>query len=168
VGSRSKARARAQASVAGGLGGSSPPASTAGGLPRSEGRPITITAATVVVAVQAVGVFLAAVLAGIAAIEGKSYQNASGIAITAIGVATALALGYVAFGLANTRRWSRTPALLTQLFTGIIGIYLVQGQRYDWGVPALALCLAGFALLLVPPSIRALTDQSSPVSPSRS
>jgi hypothetical protein len=154
VGSRSKARARAQASVT----GQSP----------NQGRPPTIAAAVAVVTVQALGVLLAAVLAGIATIEGKSYQNASGIAITAIGVGAAIGLGYVAFGLAKTRRWSRTPALLTQLFTGIIGIYLVQGQRYDWGVPALVLCLAGFVLLLVPPSIRALTGQSSPVSPSRS
>jgi hypothetical protein len=167
VGSRSKARARAQASVAGGLGGSSPQASTER-QPPNQGRPPTIAAATAVVAVQAIGVLLAAVLAGIATIEGKSYQNASGIAITAIGVGAAIGLGYVAFGLAKTRRWSRTPALLTQLFTGIIGIYLVQGQRYQWGVPALVLCLAGFVLLLVPPSIRALTGQSSPVSPSRS
>jgi ABC-type uncharacterized transport system permease subunit len=118
-------------------------------------------------AVQAVGILLAALLAGISTIQGKSYQTASGIAITAIGFGAAIALGYVAFGLARTHRWSRTPALLTQLFTGIIGIYLVQGQRYDWGVPALVLCVAGFALLLVPPSIKALT-QSSPVSPSRS
>jgi len=147
------------ASTAGGLGGSSPPASTAGGMGGSGGRPPTIAAASAVVTVQALGVLLAAVLAGIAVIQGKSYQNASGIAITAIGVATAIGLGYVAFGLAKTRRWSRTPALLTQLFTGIIGIYLVQGQRYQWGVPALALCLAGFVLLLVPPSIKALAGQ---------
>ena len=184
MGSRSKARARAQASVStpGGKGGSSPRASTAGGnggssprastepKPEQQGhpsRPPTITAAAVIEAMQALGVLLAAVLAAIATAQGKSYQTASGIAISAIGVGAAIGLGYVAFGLARTRRWSRTPALLTQLFTGIIGIYLVQGQRYDWGVPALVLCAAGFVLLLVPPSIRALT-QSSPVSPSRS
>lgn len=170
MGSRSKARARAQASLARGLGGSSPQAPLGGTdqQDRGQGRPPTIAAATAVLAGQALGVLLASVLAGVAAIGGKSYQNASGIAITAIGFGAALGLGYVAFGLAKTRRWSRTPALLTQFFTGIIGIYLVQGQRYEWGVPALVLCLAGFVLLLVPPSIRALTGQSSPVSPSRS
>ncbi len=95
---------------------------------------------------QAAAILLAAVLAGVAAIEGKSYQSASGIAITAIGVGTALVLGYVALGLAQCRRWSRTPALLTQLFTGIVGIYLVQGHRWSWGVPALVLCVAGLHL----------------------
>lgn len=107
--------------------------------------------------VQATGTLVAAVLAGVAASQGKSYQSSSGIALTVIGVGTALALAGVAAGLARVRRWSRTPALLTQLFTGIVGIYLVQGHRYWWGVPAIALSVTGFALLLSPPSMRALT-----------
>lgn len=143
MGSRSKARARAQASVV--------PDQPA------QGRPPTITGAAVVEALQAIAVLLAAILAGVATGEGKSYQNSSGIAITLIGVATAIGLGYVAIGLVRTRRWSRTPALLTQIFTGIVGIYLVQGERYSWGIPALVLSVAGFVLLLVPPSIKALT-----------
>ncbi len=112
--------------------------------------------AAAVEAVETAGILAAAVLAGISALEGKSYQNSSGIAITAIGIGTAIALGFVAAGLARARRWSRTPALLTQLFTGIVGIYLVQGQRYEWGVPALVLTVTGFGLLLAPPSLRAL------------
>lgn len=143
MGSRSKARARAQASV----------------VPDQpvQGRPPTITGAAIVEGLQAIAVLLAAILAGVATSEGKSYQNSSGIAITLIGIATAIGLGYVAFGLVRTRRWSRAPALLTQVFTGIVGIYLVQGARFSWGVPALALSVAGFVLLLVPPSVKALT-----------
>jgi hypothetical protein len=141
-----------------------------------------LTAAAVVEGVEVIGILIAALLAGIATLQGKSYQNASGIAITLIGIGAAIALSFVAYGLVKAKRWSRTPALLTQLFTGIIGIYLVQGARYLWGVPALVLCVGGFILLLVPPSLRALTargddppkppagtaGQSSPVSPSRS
>ena len=137
MGSRSKARARAQASAApsGQLQGR--PSSAATVISDQPGmRPPTIAAAALIQAVQAIGILLAAILAGVAALSGKSYQTASGIAITAIGVGTALALGYVAYGLARSRRWSRTPALLTQLFTGIVGIYLVQGHRWSWGVPS--------------------------------
>jgi hypothetical protein len=65
----------------------------------------------------------------------------------------------VAAGLARARRWSRTPALLTQLFFGIVGIYLVQGHRLDWGVASIVLAVAGFAALLAPPSLRALAAQ---------
>ena len=113
--------------------------------------------AVVIEALEAVLVLVAALLAGIDTGQGKSYQLSSGIAITVIGVAVAAVLGLVAAGLRRPRRWTRTPALLTQLFTGIVGIYLVQGARYAWGVPAILLAVAGFVPLLAPPSTRALT-----------
>ncbi len=112
--------------------------------------------AALVQAVEVAGILVATVLAGLDTASGKSYQTASGVALTIIGCCTVIALGCVAAGLARMRRWSRTPALLTQLFAGIVGIYLVQGQRYAWGVPAILLALVGFALLLAPPSVRAL------------
>jgi hypothetical protein len=111
----------------------------------------------VVVALEAVLVLVAALLAGVATAEGHSYQLSSGIAISIIGVATAAGLGLVSRGLRRARRWTRTPALMTQLFVGIVGIYLVQGGRYEWGVPALLLAVSGFVTLLAPPSTRALT-----------
>ena len=124
--------------------------------------------AAAVQAAEAAAVLVAAVFAGIDALQGRAYQNSSGIALTIIGIGTAVALALVAVGLARVRRWSRTPALLTQLFTGIIGIYLVQGDRYWLGVPALALAVAGFALLLLPPSLRALTFTArEPASPAK-
>lgn len=116
--------------------------------------------AAVIEALQAAGVLAASIYAGVQAIQGKSYQNSSGIALTLIGIGTAVLLALVALGLARVRRWSRTPALLTQLFTGIVGIYLVQGDRLWIGVPAIVLALAGFAALLVPPSLRALTTSA--------
>ena len=152
--SRSGARARAQASESGNSG-----------LPQ---RPASLIAAAIVQAIEAAGVLLAAILAGVDAGSGKSYHANSGIALTLIGIATAVALAYVASGLARARRWSRTPALLTQLFVGIVGSYLIQGDRLDWGVPAVLLAVAGFAALLVPPSLRALTgDAAAPAAGER-
>ena len=112
-------------------------------------------------AVEAAAVLFAAGLAGVDTGHGRSYHADSGVALTVIGIVTALALGYVASGLARARPWSRTPALLTQLFTGIVSIYLVQGHRLEWGVPGLVLAAAGFVTLLVPPSVRALTREPS-------
>ncbi|HEX9035112.1 MAG TPA: hypothetical protein VF834_25000 [Streptosporangiaceae bacterium] len=142
MGSRSEARAPGQAS----------PVPAAG----EQGRPVTVALAAVVQALESAGILVAAIMAGVAASQGKSYQNSSGIAITAIGIGTALVLTFVAVGVARVRHWSRTPALMTQFFTGVIGIYLVQGQRYEWGVPALVLAVAGLVLLFVRPSLRAL------------
>jgi hypothetical protein len=147
VDSRSRARARAQVSEA---GTAEPPR-----------RAWSLIAAAVVQGVEAVGVLLASVLAGVDAGSGRSYHTNSGIALTVIGIGTALALGYIAVGLAGSRSWSRTPALLTQLFTGIVSIYLVQSQRYEWGVPGLVLTVAGFVALLIPPSLRALSGGPS-------
>jgi hypothetical protein len=119
--------------------------------------PATLIVAAVIELVEAVGVLAAAILAGVDTGQGRSYQLSSGIAITLIGVATALGLALTAAGLRRTRRWARTPALLTQLFTGIVGIYLLQGGRYGWGAPAIVLALAGFGTLLARPSTQALT-----------
>ena len=116
-----------------------------------------MSVAVVDVALEAVLVLVAALLAGVATAEGHSYQLSSGIAISVIGVATAAGLGLISRGLRHARRWTRTPALMTQLFVGIVGIYLVQGGRYEWGVPALVLAVSGFVTLLAPPSTRALT-----------
>jgi len=121
--------------------------------------PGTLRAAAVVQAVESAVVLAGAVLAGVDTAAGRSYQTGSGIALTAIGVASAAALALVARGLAGARRWSRTPALLTQLFFGIVGIYLLQGDRLEWGVPVVVLAVAGLAALLAPPSLRALTGE---------
>ena len=100
------------------------------------------------------------------AASGQSYHVSSGVALTVIGVAAVAALALVAAGLARARRWSRTPALLTQLFAGIVGIYLLQGHRLDWGLALVVLAVLGFAALLSPPSLRALTNsQQAPSEP---
>ena len=124
-------------------------------------RPPSLLGAAGVQAADALIVLASSVLAGVDTVAGKSYQRDSGIALTLIGLATAAALAWIAVGLARGRRWSRTPAALTQLFVGIVGIYLVQGHRYGWGIPSLVLAAAGFALLLMPASLRALADQGS-------
>jgi hypothetical protein len=116
-----------------------------------------VLAAAVIEAIEAVGVLLAAILAGIATAAGHSYQTGSGVAITLIGVGMALVLAIVARGLRRARRWSRTPAVLTQLFTGIVAVYLLQAGRLDWGVPGIVLAIGGVVTLLSPASVRLLT-----------
>ena len=119
-------------------------------------RPPSLLGAAAVQAADAVIVLVASVLAGVDTVAGQSYQEGSGIALTLIGIGTAVALAWVAVGLSRARRWSRTPTALTQLFVGIVSVYLLQGHRYAWGVPLLLLACAGMALLLVPASLRAL------------
>jgi hypothetical protein len=108
-------------------------------------------------AAEAVGVLAGASLAGVETGSGQSYERASGVALTLIGIGTAIALALVARGVRGGRRWSRTPAMLTQLFVGIVAVYLLQADRYEWGIPAILLATAGLAALLAPASVATLT-----------
>ena len=117
---------------------------------------MTLRAAAAIQATEAVGMFVATAFSAAATIGGKSYQAASGIALTLIAFGTAVALAFVARGLAKAKLWSRTPALLTQLFAGGAGIYLLDGHRLEWGVPTLILAAAGLVALLTPASFKAL------------
>lgn len=127
--------------------------------------PPTLRAAAVIQGAESVLVLVATILAGVDAAAGQSYHVSSGIALTVIGAAAVAALALVAAGLVRARRWSRTPALLTQLFAGIVGIYLLQGHRLDWGLALVVLAVLGFAALLSPPSLRALTSDQDPPEP---
>jgi hypothetical protein len=132
--------------------------------PQAPQAPLTVRLAGAVQAGDAVLLLAATVLAAVDTAAGKSYQAASGIALTVIGLATVAALLLVALGLARARPWARTPALLTQLFTGIVGFYLVAGGRLEWGIPALALAVAGLVALFAPASTKALA-RGRPASP---
>jgi hypothetical protein len=112
----------------------------------------------VIQAVEALGVLFASVLAGVDAARGQSYHANSGVALTVIGLGSAIALGCVALGIIRLKAWSRTPAVITQLFCVFISIYLLQAARYAWGVPGILLGLAGLVTLFVPQSFRALAS----------
>ena len=99
---------------------------------------------------------VAAAFAAVSTADGQSYQRASGVALTLIAIGTAAMFAAFAAGLAKARPWTRTPVVLTQLAVGAAGIYLVEGHRLDWGVPALLLAACGLAALFTPASLRAL------------
>ncbi len=129
-------------------------------------RPPALLLAAAAQAVEAAGLLVAAVLTAVDTAAGRSYERSSGIALTIIAFGTVIIVALIAAGVYRVRRWSRTPALLTQLFVGTTGVYLLEGHRLDWGLPALLVALTGFAGLLAPPSLRALgTGPKSPQAP---
>jgi len=129
-------------------------------------RPPSLLLAVAAQGAEAVLLLVAAVLTAAGTAAGHSYQRSSGIALTIIAFGAVIVVALIAVGVYRVRRWSRTPALLTQLFVGTTGVYLLEGHRLDWGLPALLLALIGFTGLLLPPSRRALAiGPSSPASP---
>ena len=107
-------------------------------------------------ALEAVGMCVAAGFAAVSTADGQSYQRASGVALTLIAVGTAVAFALFAIGLAKARPWTRTPVVMTQLAIGIWGIYLLKDHRLDWGVPMLLVAAGCLAALFTPASLRAL------------
>ncbi len=119
-------------------------------------RPATLQLAAGVQAAEAAGLAVAGVLTAINAAAGRSSQTSNGIALTLLAFIVVAGLAWIAWGIARVRPWSRTPAVMTQVFTGVVAIYLLQAHRFDWGVPALLLAAAGLAGLLAPASLRVL------------
>ena len=125
-------------------------------------RPRALLLAAAVQATEAVGMCVAAAFAAISTADGQSYQRASGVALTLIAIGTAAAFAVFAAGLAKAKPWTRTPVVMTQVFVGVAGIYLVNGHRLDWGVPALLLAATCLAAVFTPASLRALNRPARP------
>ena len=132
------------------------------GMRSGEGAPPMLRLAAGVQAIEAVGLCVAGVLTAVDTAAGRSAQASSGIALTLLAFIVAAGLAWIAWGIARQQPWSRTPAVLTQVLTGVIAVYLLQAHRFDWGIPALLLAIAGLAGLLAPASFRALSRSAAP------
>lgn len=128
-------------------------------------HPRSLRLAAIAQAGEAVGMCVAAAFSAISTADGHSYQRASGVALTLIALGTALLFATFAAGLARAKPWTRTPVVMTQLFIGGAGIYLLDGHRLDWGVPALLLAGCCLAALFTPASLRALNRARRPPVP---
>jgi hypothetical protein len=122
--------------------------------------PAALRLAAAAQVIEAAGLCVAAAFGAISTADGKSSQVGSGIGLTVLAVGVAAGIVLIAVALAKARPWSRTPTAMTQLLVIIAGIVLLDGQRPEWGVPALLLAAAGLAGLLTPASLRALNRPS--------
>lgn len=113
--------------------------------------------AAVALAAEAVGLCVAVILNAIDSASGNSWTASNAIAFIVMEIIVAIGVAFLASGVARVRPWSRTPAVMTQVLTAVIGVWLLQAGRFEWGVPALLLAIAGLAGLFTPSSLRALT-----------
>ena len=118
--------------------------------------PAALRLAAAAQVIEAAGLCVAAAFGAISTADGKSSQAASGAALSVFALLVAVGVALIAAALAKARPWSRTPTVMTQLFVVIGGIVLLDGNRPEWGVPALALAAACLAGVLTPASLRAL------------
>jgi hypothetical protein len=119
-------------------------------------RPPGLLVAAAAQVIEAAGLCVAAAFGAASTADGKSTQVTSGAGLTVFAVVVAVGVALIAIAVARARPWSRTPTVMTQLFVIIGGIVLLDGQRPEWGVPALALAAACLVGLFTPASLRAL------------
>ena len=112
--------------------------------------------ATAAQAAEAVGLCVAVILNAIDTASGESWTTSNAIGFIVVEVIVAIGVALIAVGIARVRPWSRTPAVLTQVFTVMIAIWLLEAHQYAWGIPALLLAIAGCVGLFAPASLRAL------------
>jgi hypothetical protein len=132
------------------------PAEASTPAPAAAAPPRALRLAAAVLAVEAVGMGVAAGFSAVSTADGQSYQRASGIALTLIAVGTAVVFALFARGVAQARPWTRTPVVMTQLAIGVWAIYLLRDHRLEWGVPMLLAAACCLVALFTPASLRAL------------
>jgi hypothetical protein len=120
---------------------------------------VTLRAAAAVEAVEGLAVVVAGANVASTTIAGHSRDVPSAIALAVVAIITGILMIMVARGLLRRRRWSRSPAVVTQIFLLIIAVPMVQGGQYGLGIPLVAAAVAGLGLLLAPPTARALLDE---------
>jgi hypothetical protein len=108
-------------------------------------------------AAEAVGLCVAVLLNAIDSVSGDAWTTSNAIAFIALEGLVAVAVAWVAWGIARVRPWSRTPAVMTQVFTILVALWLLEAHRYGWGIPALLFAIAALAGLFAPTSLRSLT-----------
>ncbi len=92
--------------------------------------------------------------------SGRTYQSSSAIALIVVELILAAGVAWIGYGIARVLPWSRTPAVMTQVFAGIVAIWLLEAHRLWWGLPILIVVIAGLVGIFAPTSLRALNRLS--------
>jgi hypothetical protein len=127
------------------------------GLRSTAGAPNLLLLGAAALGLEAAGLLAVIVANLIDLADGHTYQRSGAIAIIVIEVIVAIGVASIALGVVRVQPWTRTPAVMTQVFTLIIAVWLLEADRVAWGLPALVLALAGLAGLFAPTSLRALS-----------
>jgi hypothetical protein len=108
-------------------------------------------------AAEAAGLLVAVIFNVVDSVSGDAWTTSNATAFIVLEAIVALAVAWIAWGIARLRPWSRTPAVMTQVFTILIAIWLLEAHRWGWGLPALLCAIAALAGLFAPTSLRSLT-----------
>ena len=121
-------------------------------------RPTTLLASAALVALEALGLVLAAAVVALELLVSSAADPLGAAVLAGLALVAGIGLALVARGLARRGRWSRAPAMVTNLILLPVGYGLVQSGRWYAGLPIMALGLAVLVLLFHPATNAALDD----------
>jgi hypothetical protein len=131
----------------------------------ADGAPNLLLLGAAAQGLEAAGLFVVIVANLIDLADGRAYQKSGAIAIIVIEVIVAIGVAAIAWGIVRVQPWTRTPAVMTQVFTLIIAVWLLEAHRIAWGLPTLIFAMAGLAGLFAPTSLRKLSRSRGTVLP---
>lgn len=102
---------------------------------------------------------------GVATALGEPAAAFSAIALTLTTVAVGLGALLVCRALLRRRRWSRAPALVTQLLALPVAVSFVRSSHLEVGIPLMATAAVGIGVLLHPATTRVLSQRRKGVTP---
>jgi hypothetical protein len=123
----------------------------------ADGAPNWLLLGAAALALETAGLLVVIAANLIALADGHTYTRSNAAGIIAVEAIVAIGLALIAAGIARVRPWTRTPAIMAQIFTIFIAIWLLEAHRLAWGLPTLIVALAGLAGLFAPASLRALS-----------
>ncbi|MEO3782122.1 hypothetical protein ABGB12_02245 [Actinocorallia sp. B10E7] len=82
---------------------------------------------------------------------GDPQNTVTALAVAGLAIIGGAAMLKVAHGLATCERWSRSPAVLTQLFLLPVAVSLVQSDQSQWGYPLVAVGVCALVALFSRP-----------------
>jgi hypothetical protein len=125
-------------------------------LPVVASRPLTLTIAAVVLAIEGVTGFVLGGYVGVETIVGRPVDMTTSIAVAAFGLVVGAGIVRVGLGALRAERWCRSPGVLTQIFAIPVGVSLIQSHQLALAAPLLVAAAIGLATLLSPPTTKAL------------
>lgn len=125
-------------------------------------RPISVTIAAAVEALEGIAIIGAGGYVAWETIVGQPRDLPSAIALAVIAIITGALIVLVGRGLLQARRWSRAPAVITQMFVIIVAVPMVQGDQGVIGLPLVVGAVVGMVVLLMPETAQALAEGPPP------
>ena len=127
------------------------------GLRSADGAPNWLLLGAAAQGLEAAGLFVVIVANLIDLADGHTHTRSNAVGIIALEAIVAIGVAWIAAGIIRIQPWTRTPAIMTQVITVFIAIWLLEAHRLAWGLPTLIVALAGLAGLFAPTSLKALS-----------